>query len=59
MRWVPDPNQTMEDGLGRLLGYIYYDSTGDGSYNRNVCLELIEEGLARTYHSSCRTCAEW
>ena len=52
VRWVPDPNQTMEDGLGRLLGYIYYDSTGDGSYNRNVCLELIEEGLARTYHSA-------
>jgi len=52
VRWVPDPNQTMEDGLGRLLGYIYYDSTDDGSYDRNVCLEIVTEGLGRTYHSA-------
>ena len=52
VRWVPDPNQTMEDGLGRLLGYIYYDSTGDGSYDRNACLEIVTEGLGRTYHSA-------
>ena len=59
VRWVPDPNQTMEDGLGRLLGYVYYDSTGDGSYDRNACLEIVTEGLGRTYHSAHVLHDEW
>jgi len=50
VEFEPDPNSIL-DGLGRALGYVYYDSTGDGTYDRNVNLELVEEGLARAYDS--------
>ena len=46
-----DPNAGLNDGLGRLLTYVWDDPEAypnEKSYNRKV----IEEGLARVYDSS-------
>jgi endonuclease YncB( thermonuclease family) len=46
-----DTEQTWGDSFGRLLTYIYYDATGDGSRDRLYNRELVEEGYARLYSS--------
>ena len=46
-----DPNESVYDGLGRVLGYIYYDSDDDDVYDSNVNQELVANGYARVYDS--------
>ncbi|MEZ3142694.1 lamin tail domain-containing protein [Halobaculum sp. MBLA0143] len=40
------------DQFGRLLAYIDYDATGDGSRNDPYNLRTVQEGYARLYSSS-------
>jgi endonuclease YncB( thermonuclease family) len=47
-----DENEPEEDPFGRLLAYIRYDQTGDGSRDTLYNRDLIENGYARVYGSS-------
>jgi endonuclease YncB( thermonuclease family) len=40
------------DGFGRLLGYLWYDSTGNGVHDAFYNRELVAKGYARVYASS-------
>ncbi|ERH12259.1 MAG: micrococcal nuclease [halophilic archaeon J07HB67] len=40
------------DAFGRLLGYIRYDATGDGTRNARYNLRAVEDGYARVYDSN-------
>jgi endonuclease YncB( thermonuclease family) len=47
-----DSEEAEEDTYGRLLAYIRYDRSGDGSLNTVYNHELIRQGQARVYGSS-------
>jgi endonuclease YncB( thermonuclease family) len=47
-----DANEPVRDPFGRLLAYIYYDATGDGSRDTLYNLETVKRGYARLYDSS-------
>ncbi|WP_435334889.1 thermonuclease family protein [Haloarchaeobius sp. TZWWS8] len=47
-----DAEEDEVDPYGRLLAYIRYDSTGDGTYDTLYNRDLIEQGYARVYGSS-------
>lgn len=47
-----DEEEDEEDAYGRLLAYIRYDRSGDGSMNTVYNHELIRQGHARVYGSS-------
>jgi endonuclease YncB( thermonuclease family) len=47
-----DSNEPVRDPFGRLLAYIYYDATGDGSRDTLYNLETVKQGYARLYDSS-------
>jgi endonuclease YncB( thermonuclease family) len=47
-----DANEPVRDPFGRVLGYIRYDKSGDGSRDTLYNREIIEQGLARVYDSS-------
>ncbi len=40
------------DAFGRLLGYIRYDATGDGTRDARYNLRTVEQGYARVYDSN-------
>jgi len=46
-----DDTGVRRDQFGRVLAYVYYDATGDGSRDTLFNRELIEEGYARLYSS--------
>ncbi len=46
-----DENEGVTDPFDRLLGYVAYDATGDGSKDTLYNARLIEEGYARVYGS--------
>ena len=47
-----DTAEPIRDPFDRVLGYLRYDRTGDGSRNTLYNRRLIEEGYARVYDSS-------
>jgi len=47
-----DANEGRTDPFDRLLAYIRYDATGDGSRDALYNRRLVEEGYARVYDSS-------
>ncbi|MCT9094528.1 DUF4350 domain-containing protein [Haloarchaeobius sp. HME9146] len=47
-----DDNEGQTDPFGRLLAYVRYDATGDGSRDTLYNRELIEQGYARVYGSA-------
>ncbi|WP_440990241.1 thermonuclease family protein [Haloarchaeobius baliensis] len=47
-----DENEGITDPFDRLLGYVEYDATGDGSTDTLYNAALIQEGYARVYGSS-------
>ena len=47
-----DDNEPIRDPFDRVLGYLRYDRTGDGTRNTLYNRRLIEEGYARVYDSS-------
>ncbi|WP_238392108.1 DUF4350 domain-containing protein [Halorussus amylolyticus] len=49
---VFDDNEPVRDVFDRILGYLYYDNTGDGSRDTNYNYQLVKEGHARVYDSS-------
>jgi endonuclease YncB( thermonuclease family) len=46
-----DPNEPRRGSFGRLLAFIWYDATGDGSRDTLYNRELVEQGYARAYSS--------
>ncbi|MFC4405905.1 thermonuclease family protein [Haloarchaeobius iranensis] len=46
-----DENEGVTDPFDRLLGYVEYDASGDGSKDTLYNASLIEEGYARVYGS--------
>lgn len=46
-----DEEEPLRGEYGRLLSYVYYDSTGDGSMDTNYSMEAIRQGYARVYSS--------
>ncbi|USZ67543.1 lamin tail domain-containing protein [Halorussus salilacus] len=56
---VFDDNEPVRDVYDRILGYLYYDATGDGSRDANYNYRLVEEGHARVYDSSFAKHAEF
>ncbi|MFC7079684.1 lamin tail domain-containing protein [Halorussus caseinilyticus] len=49
---VFDDNEPVRDAFGRVLGYLYYDKSGDGTRNANYNHQLVKQGHARVYDSS-------
>ncbi|WP_276301891.1 lamin tail domain-containing protein [Halorussus lipolyticus] len=49
---VFDDNEPVRDVFGRVLGYLYYDKSGDGTRNANYNHQLVKQGHARVYDSS-------
>jgi endonuclease YncB( thermonuclease family) len=47
-----DENEDEEDPFGRLLAYVRYDKSGDGSMDTNYNLDVVQQGYARVYGSS-------
>jgi endonuclease YncB( thermonuclease family) len=47
-----DANEPVRDPFGRILAYIRYDKSGDGSRDTLYNREAIEQGYARVYDSS-------
>jgi Micrococcal nuclease (thermonuclease) homologs len=47
-----DTEEPIRDPFDRVLGYLRYDRTGDGTRNTLYNRRLIEEGYARVYDSS-------
>ncbi|WP_137284354.1 DUF4350 domain-containing protein [Halorussus salinisoli] len=47
-----DSEEEEEDAYGRLLAYIKYDESGDGSMDTLYNRDVIEQGYARVYGSS-------
>jgi endonuclease YncB( thermonuclease family) len=47
-----DENEDEEDPFGRLLAYIRYDKSGDGSFDTLYNRDVVELGYARVYGSS-------
>lgn len=47
-----DDNEDEEDPFGRLLAYIRYDKSGDGSFDTLYNRDVVELGYARVYGSS-------
>ncbi len=47
-----DESEGVTDPFGRLLAYVDYDATGDGTRETTYNRKLIEEGLARVYGST-------
>ena len=47
-----DTNEPVRDVFGRLLAYIRYDATGDGSRDTLYNREMVERGYARVYDST-------
>jgi endonuclease YncB( thermonuclease family) len=47
-----DENEDEEDTYGRLLAYIRYDKSGDGSMDTLYNRDVVEQGYARVYGSS-------
>ncbi len=47
-----DDNEPIRDPFDRVLGYLRYDRTGDGSRDTLYNRRLIQEGYARVYDSS-------
>jgi len=48
---VFDDDEPVRDGYDRVLGYLYYDDTGDGSRDSLYNYQLVEGGYARVYGS--------
>ncbi|WP_423743739.1 DUF4350 domain-containing protein (plasmid) [Haladaptatus sp. SPP-AMP-3] len=46
-----DQNEPLRDTYGRVLGYIHYDATGDGTRDDFYNLRAVETGNARVYGS--------
>ncbi|ODR81510.1 nuclease [Haladaptatus sp. W1] len=46
-----DQNEPLRDTYGRVLGYIHYDATGDGTRDDFYNLRTVETGNARVYGS--------
>jgi len=49
---VFDDNEPVRDAFDRVLGYLYYDESGDGTRNANYNHQLVKQGHARVYDSS-------
>jgi endonuclease YncB( thermonuclease family) len=49
---VFDENEPVRDAFGRVLGYLYYDKSGDGTRDANYNHQLVKQGHARVYDSS-------
>jgi endonuclease YncB( thermonuclease family) len=49
-----DENEPVRDAFGRVLGYIRYDATGDGTRNTLYNREIVADGYARVYDSGFR-----
>ncbi|WP_227132154.1 DUF4350 domain-containing protein [Halorubellus salinus] len=47
-----DDNEGKTDPFGRLLAYVKYDATGDGSRDTLYNEQIVEDGYARVYGSS-------
>ncbi|MFB6234190.1 MAG: DUF4350 domain-containing protein [Halopenitus sp.] len=47
-----DENEPVRDGFGRVLGYVRYDKSGDGTRNTLYNRDVVEQGYARVYDSS-------
>ena len=47
-----DPESAVYDDFGRILGYLTYDATGDGSRDTLYNTEAVRQGYARVYGSS-------
>ncbi|MFB6244060.1 MAG: thermonuclease family protein [Halobaculum sp.] len=47
-----DPNEPVRDPFGRVLGYLRYDKTGDGSRDTLYNREVLRQGYARVYDST-------
>jgi endonuclease YncB( thermonuclease family) len=46
-----DENEGLTDPFGRLLAYVEYDADGSGSRDTLFANRLLDQGLARTFHS--------
>lgn len=46
-----DENEPVRDAYGRLLAYVHYDRTGDGSRDTDYNYEMVAQGYARVYDS--------
>ncbi|MEZ3145170.1 thermonuclease family protein [Halobaculum sp. MBLA0143] len=47
-----DSNEPLRDPFDRVLGYLRYDRSGDGTRNTLYNRRLLQEGYARVYDSS-------
>ncbi len=47
-----DPNEPVRDVFGRVLGYIHYDGSGDGSRDTLYNYQCVKRGYARIYDST-------
>jgi len=47
-----DDNQPVRDAFGRVLGYLWYDASGDGARDALYNYRVVQEGYARVYGSS-------
>jgi endonuclease YncB( thermonuclease family) len=46
-----DPEEPVRDAFDRVLGYLHYDASGDGSRDTNYNYQLVKQGWARIYGS--------